>query len=47
VTTRTGALHVDLGFVKTRPRDRAFTRELDEEIDRLRAFLKIAGKGSR
>ncbi len=34
-----GKLDVDLGFVRSRPRDRAFRRELDEEIGRLEAFL--------
>ena len=34
------ALHADLGFVGgRRPRDRAFRRALDEELDRFRAFL--------
>jgi uncharacterized protein len=30
---------VELGFVKGRPRERDFTRELDAELERLRAFL--------
>ena len=34
-----GELHADFGFVESRPRDRAFTRELDAELQRLRAFL--------
>jgi uncharacterized protein YcaQ len=34
-----GRLKVDMGFVDTRPRDRAFTRELEAEIARLELFL--------
>jgi hypothetical protein len=41
VTVQEAALGVDLGFVDARPRGRAFQRKLDEEIDRLRAFLAI------
>ena len=41
VTVQNGAMRVDLGFVTARPRGRAFRRELDEEIDRLRSFLSI------
>jgi uncharacterized protein len=37
---KTEALDVQLGFVKARPRDAAFERELDAEVDRLRAFLE-------
>ena len=37
-----GALHADLGYVGSRPRERAFTRALDEELDRLRRFLGCA-----
>jgi uncharacterized protein YcaQ len=37
-----GALHADVGYVDGRgPRDRAFARELDQEIDRLRTFLGL------
>lgn len=40
VAVEEGALDVALGYVAGRPpRDRAFKRELDEELDRLRAFL--------
>jgi uncharacterized protein YcaQ len=39
VTWRRGELTVDLGFVGRRPAERAFTRELDAEIDRMRMFL--------
>jgi hypothetical protein len=34
-----GALVADFGFVKERPGDRAFTRELDAEVARLGRFL--------
>jgi uncharacterized protein YcaQ len=34
------ALDVQVGFVRGRPRDREFRRELDAEIARLEAFLK-------
>lgn len=38
-----GALDVDLGYVGGRPpRDRAFARALDDEIDRMRHFLGLA-----
>jgi uncharacterized protein len=40
VTVRDGALQVDCGYVGTRPRDRAFARELDAEIERMREFLR-------
>jgi uncharacterized protein len=36
---RDGALDAELGFVESRPRDGAFTRELDAELQRLREFL--------
>ena len=35
-------LHVDVGFVGTRPRAREFTRELDAEIARLKSFLLVS-----
>jgi uncharacterized protein YcaQ len=39
VQSADGALDVDLGFERSRPRGRDFTRELDAEVERLRAFL--------
>jgi len=33
------ALDVDVGFVRSRPRDRAFSRELESEVERLRLAL--------
>jgi uncharacterized protein len=38
-----GALKAEFGFVGRRPRDRQFTRALDEELDRLKAFLDAPG----
>ena len=34
-----GDLDAQFGYVRSRPRDRAFTRELAIEVDRVRAFL--------
>lgn len=40
LTLRAGALHADLGYVASNPpRTRAFRRALDDELDRMRAFL--------
>jgi uncharacterized protein YcaQ len=40
LTLRAGALHADLGYVASNPpRSRAFRRGLDDELDRMRAFL--------
>jgi uncharacterized protein YcaQ len=39
-TSSRSALNVEPGFIGKRPRDAAFTRELDAEVERLRAFLK-------
>jgi uncharacterized protein len=39
VSARGEALDVDVGFVRSRPRERAFARELDAEVERLRATL--------
>ena len=36
-----GALRADVGFVGSRPRERAFTRELAAELDRMRLFLGL------
>ena len=41
VTTREGDLVSELGYVASRPpRERAFTRELEAELERMRAFLR-------
>ena len=39
ITVVDGALNVDLGYVGRAPRERAFTRALDEDLERLRSFL--------
>ena len=39
VSAAGSALDVDVGFVRSRPRDRQFTRELDAEVERLRVAL--------
>jgi uncharacterized protein YcaQ len=36
-----GKLHAELGYVASRPRGRGFTRELDAELERIRAFLGL------
>lgn len=40
LTAVNGDLQAEFGYVRSRPRDRAFHRELADEIDRIRAFLK-------
>jgi len=41
VSLTDGQLHTDLGYVNSRPpRERAFRRELEAEVERLRAFLR-------
>jgi uncharacterized protein len=39
LSVKDGALKSELGYVKSEPRDRAFKRELELELDRMRAFL--------
>lgn len=42
LAVKDGTLQVDFGYVDPRPpRDRTFTRELDAELDRMRAFLGL------
>jgi len=42
VSVTNGALRSDLGYVDPRPsRDRAFKRELEAELERMRAFLRL------
>jgi uncharacterized protein YcaQ len=40
-SVKNGALDLDPGYVAQHPRERAFKRELDAEIDRLREFLRL------
>ncbi|MGH6611756.1 MAG: DNA glycosylase AlkZ-like family protein, partial [Burkholderiaceae bacterium] len=43
VSIKDGTLHADIGYIDSAaPRDRRFKRELDAELDRMRAFLRIA-----
>ena len=42
VSVRDGALHTDIGYVAAAaPRDAVFARELEAELDRMRAFLRL------
>jgi uncharacterized protein YcaQ len=42
VAVKNGALQANFGYVEGHPpRDRAFTRERDAEMDRMRAFLRL------
>lgn len=41
LTAPNGHLDARFGYVRGRPRDRAFTRELDIELDRIRVFLGL------
>ncbi len=36
-----GVLNAELGYVESAPRDRAFKRELEAELDRMRAFMRL------
>jgi hypothetical protein len=36
-----GVMHTDIGYVSSRPRERAFKPELDAEVERMRAFLSV------
>jgi uncharacterized protein YcaQ len=40
LTVKNGALNSDLGYVQ-QPNDRAFHREIEAELDRIRSFLRI------
>ena len=42
VTVRNGALQADFGYLASHPpRERAFKRELEAELNRMRAFLSL------
>lgn len=41
LSVKNGELASDFGYVQSPPRDRIFRRELDMEIDRIRAFLHL------
>jgi uncharacterized protein YcaQ len=40
VAVKNGALQCEIGYAGTAPRERAFRRELDAELDRIRTFLR-------
>ena len=41
LSVKNGELHADLGYVEGNPpRERAFKRELKDELDRIRVFLR-------
>jgi uncharacterized protein YcaQ len=44
VTAADGTLRSEFGYVRGRPRDRSFTRELRIEIDRFSAFLNVQAR---
>ena len=41
LSIKDGELKSEFGYVESRPRDRAFKRELEAELDRMRAFLRL------
>jgi uncharacterized protein YcaQ len=41
VSVREGKLQADFGYVEGRPKERAFHRELEAELDRMRVFLGL------
>ena len=41
VSVESGRLKSEFGYVGSPPRDRAFKRELDAELDRMRVFLAL------
>jgi uncharacterized protein YcaQ len=42
LSIKNGELTADLGYIESPPGDRVFKRELDAEIDRMRAFLGLS-----
>ena len=42
ISAKDGDLHAGIGYLKSAPRDRVFKRELDAELDRMRAFMELA-----
>lgn len=43
LSVKNGELQPEFGYIKSPPRERAFERELDAELDRMRAFLGLHG----
>ena len=46
LSVKNGELKSEFGYVKSQPRDRAFKRELDAELDRMRTFLGLTAEES-
>jgi uncharacterized protein YcaQ len=42
LSVRNGELESEFGYVRTQPRERAFRRELEAEMDRMREFLRLS-----
>jgi hypothetical protein len=47
LAVKNGELTSEFGYVKSRPRDRAFKEELEAELDRVREFLGLLKKSKR
>jgi uncharacterized protein YcaQ len=43
LSVKDGKVLADIGYVAERPRERAFARELEAELERMRVFLRISG----
>lgn len=43
LSVKNGELRPDFGYIESSPRERAFERELNAELDRMRAFLGLHG----
>jgi uncharacterized protein YcaQ len=41
LSVKKGELESDFGYIESKPRDHAFKRELEAELDRMRAFLRL------
>jgi uncharacterized protein len=41
ISVKNGELRSELGYVESSPRDRAFQRELEAELHRIRVFLGL------
>jgi uncharacterized protein len=41
LAVKNGELKADFGYVESQPRDRAFKRELEAELDRMLVFLDL------
>jgi uncharacterized protein YcaQ len=44
LSVKSGELNSEFGYVGSQPRDRAFKRELEAELDRMRAFLGLVSR---